>query len=151
MTDDLILDAAAAPVLASSLSKKPPGPQTELFAEDPAVLTEPALVGSQLAHAGPSASSASSATMTAAMSAALLAACGGGGGGGSSGSGAGAGSLGIPGAVFPTPSSNEEAARFLLQAQFSASDADIASGRALGYAPWLERQAAVPLGQTGWD
>ena len=87
--------------------------------------------------------------MTAAMSAALLAACGGGGGGGASGSGAGA--LGISGASFPTPSSNEDAARFLLQAQFSAGDADITSVRAMGYAPWLERQAAVPLGQTGWD
>ena len=87
--------------------------------------------------------------MTAAMSAALLAACGGGSGGGASGSGAGA--LGISGASFPTPGSNEDAARFLLQAQFSAGDADITSVRAMGYAPWLERQAAVPLGQTGWD
>ena len=146
MTDDLTLDATDAPALAPSLSKKPPGPQTELFAEDPAVLTEPALVGSQLAHAG---LSASSATLTAAMSAALLAACGGGAGGGASGSGAGA--LGISGASFPTPSSNEDAARFLLQAQFSAGDADITSVRAMGYAPWLERQAAVPLGQTAWD
>lgn len=52
----------------------------------------------------------------------------------------------------PSPSiSDEDAARFLLQAQFSASDADIASVRTLGYTTWLERQLAQPAGQTGWD
>jgi uncharacterized protein (DUF1800 family) len=49
------------------------------------------------------------------------------------------------------PASDADAARFLLQAQFSASDADIASVRALGYAAWLERQLALPLGPTGWE
>lgn len=51
----------------------------------------------------------------------------------------------------PTPASDEEAARFLLQAQFSASDADIAAVQMLGYAGWLERQLALPLGPSGWE
>ena len=49
------------------------------------------------------------------------------------------------------PASDEAAARFLLQAQFSASEADIASVRASGCAAWLERQIALPYGTTGWD
>ncbi len=44
-----------------------------------------------------------------------------------------------------------QASRFLLQAQFSASDAEIASVRALGYAHWLETQLAQPSGMLGWD
>lgn len=56
-----------------------------------------------------------------------------------------------PAANSAMPASDEEAARFLLQAQFSASDADIASLRALGYAAWLERQFALPSGTSGWD
>lgn len=75
-----------------------------------------------------------------------LAACGGGGAAAPTGS--------TPNPVTPGQTvaiSDEDAARFLLQAQFSASDADIASVRALGYATWLERQLALPPGQTGWD
>jgi uncharacterized protein (DUF1800 family) len=45
----------------------------------------------------------------------------------------------------------EQAARFLLHAQFSASDAEVAEVQAAGYRPWLEQQFALPLGQTGWD
>ncbi len=94
----------------------------------------------------------SCAALSASLSAALLAACGGGGGGSTSGAGAGStGSLSTGGNVFLVPSSDEDAARFLLQAQFSASDTEIASVRALGYTPWLERQAALPLGPTAWD
>lgn len=81
----------------------------------------------------------------------MLAACGG-------GAPAGSGSAPPPGATPGPPPpgattgiSDEDAARFLLQAQFSVSDADIASVRSLGYAAWLARQLALPLGPTGWD
>jgi uncharacterized protein (DUF1800 family) len=45
----------------------------------------------------------------------------------------------------------EEAVRFLLQSQFSASDVEIAEVQRLGYATWLDQQFRAPLGQTGWD
>ncbi|MDP3616595.1 MAG: DUF1800 family protein, partial [Rhodoferax sp.] len=84
------------------------------------------------------------AQLAASLAALTLAACGGGGSVSSD-----------PAPVTPpgTPPSisDEDAARFLLQAQFSAGDADIASLRTLGYATWLERQLAQPAGQTGWD
>jgi uncharacterized protein (DUF1800 family) len=93
----------------------------------------------------------------AALAAAALAACGGGGG---SGSGpapytevlkAGRNiTLSSAGYNFVAPTSNEQAARFLLQAQFSASDADIASVRSLGCAAWLQQQVAKTQGHTGW-
>lgn len=44
-----------------------------------------------------------------------------------------------------------QASRFLLQAQFASSDADIASVRTLGYAHWLETQMAKSSGILGWD
>jgi uncharacterized protein (DUF1800 family) len=47
------------------------------------------------------------------------------------------------------PASNAEAARFLLQAQFSAGDADIAALRNGGYLGWLNARYAEPPGQTG--
>lgn len=81
--------------------------------------------------------------------AALLAACG----GGSSGS-ASTGSAATPepqGKLFPAPASNEDAARFLLQAQFSASDSEIAAVRAKGYADWLAEQFSAPAGTSGFD
>jgi uncharacterized protein (DUF1800 family) len=52
-------------------------------------------------------------------------------------------------AVVPKP--DEDAARFLLQAQFSASEAEIAAVRAKGYAAWLDEQLALPNSQSGWD
>ena len=57
----------------------------------------------------------------------------------------------IPPLVPAVNISNEQAARFLLQTGFAASDADIASVRATGYADWLARQVALPRGITGWD
>ncbi len=115
------------------------------------------------------------ATLTAA---AALAACGGGGGGGSGGvalsgttpnssvnanSNTGATTTVAAGSLTPlgttaaaqtyaytAPKSPDEAARFLLQAQFSASDADIAAVTAQGYLPWLGAQADLPQTQTGW-
>ena len=47
--------------------------------------------------------------------------------------------------------SDEEAARFLLQAQFSASDAEIAAVRAMGYVAWLDEQLSLPASTGGWD
>ena len=52
---------------------------------------------------------------------------------------------------FTNAHTPEEAARFLLQAQFSASDAEIAAVQQLGYATWLAQQLDAPPGQTGWD
>ena len=60
-------------------------------------------------------------------------------------------------APIPTPnppSANPtaaEAARFLFQAQFSASDEEIASVQSLGYAPWLDQQLAASSSTSGWD
>jgi uncharacterized protein (DUF1800 family) len=49
------------------------------------------------------------------------------------------------------PRSDEDAARMLLHAQFSASSAEIARVRALGYAAWLDAELAKPESQSGWD
>jgi len=103
--------------------------------------------------------------------AALLAACGGGGGGSAPPIGGPAPTPApsptptpTPGptpAPSPTPTpapspspaskaaNDTEAARFLLQAQFSAPDADIASLKTEGYVPWLNAQFAAVPGQTG--
>jgi len=96
----------------------------------------------------------------AALAAAALAACGGGGSGTASG-GTGSGStapvggttviLSTAGFNYVAPSTDEDAARFLLQTQFSVSDADTASVRTSSYAVWLQRQMALPYGTTGWD
>ena len=53
--------------------------------------------------------------------------------------------------AFTTPSNAEDAARFLLQAQFNASDTDIASVQSLGYAAYLNAQISAPASQTGFD
>jgi len=45
--------------------------------------------------------------------------------------------------------SDSEIARFLLQAQFSASDLDIDSVRSLGYMGWLIAQFNQPVTSTG--
>ncbi|RZL95509.1 MAG: DUF1800 domain-containing protein [Variovorax sp.] len=116
-------------------------------------------------------------SLTAALAAsAALAACGGGGGGGGGGgaffgaggtgtstdastaAGAGAGSLTplgttqtAQGYLYTTAKSDDEAARFLLQSQFSASAADIAAVRSKGYLPWLGEQADAAKSQTGWE
>ena len=102
-------------------------------------------------------SSDPSAAVAASLAAtALLAACGGGGGGTDSSTAAG---VAAPPALVPmvstfaytAPASDEDAARFLLQAQFHASDASISALRSQGYAAWLSAQAAAPAGPTGWD
>ena len=93
--------------------------------------------------------SATPALTLASAASALLAACGG-------GSDAGTGSPGTPAPPASPGSpaasvSNEQAARFLLQAQFSASDADIAAVRDQGYAAWLTQQFNAPASITGFD
>jgi uncharacterized protein (DUF1800 family) len=50
-----------------------------------------------------------------------------------------------------TAQTPEQAVRFLLQAQFAASDAEIAALQSQGFRPWLEQQFAAPAGPTGWD
>ena len=104
---------------------------------------------------------------TALAASAALAACGGGGGGGSGGL-AGPGASGAPAveagslsALANTPTartyiytqakSDDEAARFLLQSQFSASEAEIAAVRSKGYLPWLGEQVDLAATQTGRD
>ncbi len=49
------------------------------------------------------------------------------------------------------PQSDADAARFLQQAQFSASTSEIAAVRSQGYATWLEQQFVLSPGQSGWD
>ena len=104
-------------------------------------------------------------TSAAITSAALLAACGG-GSDGSVAAGNPAPAPGLPAPsttsptspaapaglyAFATPATPEDAARFLLQAQFNASDADIASVQSKGYASYLNEQITAPASQTGVD
>ena len=99
--------------------------------------------------------SSTHAAAASAMVAALLAACGGGGSGTGattvSSSGSSTDGLGsaVAGYSYAKPSSDAEAARFLLQAQFNASDADVAALRTQGYAPWVSAQLNAPAAQTG--
>ncbi|MDM0014068.1 DUF1800 family protein [Variovorax sp. J22P168] len=125
--------------------------------------------------AGPTASPAavgrSEAKLAAALAAsAALAACGGGGGGsntaglaalaaaGSGSTAPAAGSLTAlnntataQGYVYTQAKTDDEAARFLLQAQFSATEAEIAAVRAKGYLPWLGEQVDMAPTETGWN
>jgi uncharacterized protein (DUF1800 family) len=49
------------------------------------------------------------------------------------------------------PATDEEAARFLLKTQFSASDDEMAALRTQGYEPWLNTQMSAAIGQTAFD
>lgn len=51
----------------------------------------------------------------------------------------------------PTNITEAEAARFLLQAQFSASPAEIAEVQRKGYSVWLDEQMRAPMYTRGWD
>ncbi len=82
------------------------------------------------------------AALTALASAALVA-CGGGGDDGLAGAG---GTEAAPTNIGPG-----DAARFLQQAQFSSTDAEIAQVRSKGYGAWLGEQMARPMTQSGWD
>lgn len=74
----------------------------------------------------------------------LLSACGGGGGGSEAGAGP------LPPAADTKPS-EAQAARFLAQAGFAASTAEIAQVQSQGYAGWLDAQFALPRGQGHVD
>ncbi len=50
---------------------------------------------------------------------------------------------------FPVAYTTNDAARFLLQSQFNASDAEIAAVKATTFAAYLQEQFAKPIGQTG--
>ncbi len=79
----------------------------------------------------------------------LLAACGGGGGGGDGGS-----SGAPPPVVVEKPATRDEAARFLTQATFGPTDADIDRVTALGYSAWIDEQfATAPTGthRAHWE
>ena len=80
--------------------------------------------------------------------------CGGGGGGSSSGGGTGGGtgnqSSSVASSVAPQPLyTKAEAARFLLQAQFTATDEEILEVRTSGYDAWLTSKFNAPIDQTG--
>lgn len=49
------------------------------------------------------------------------------------------------------PANATEAARFLLHAQFSASEAEMAAVQQKGYGQWLDEQLALPNSASGWD
>ena len=53
--------------------------------------------------------------------------------------------------IYTQAKSDDEAARFLLQSQFSASEAEIAAVRSKGYLPWLGEQVDLAATQTGRD
>ncbi len=86
--------------------------------------------------------------------AAALSACGGGGSGGS-GSSSGGGLFGggtttpVPTVTKTYPANDTEAARFLLQTQFSVGDNDIASLKSLGHKDWLDSQFNAAQSQSG--
>lgn len=91
---------------------------------------------------------------TALLASTALAACGGGGSDGPNsnpGTGPATPSPTLGNYAHPTAKSDQEAARFLLQAQFSASTAEIAAVRSSSFADWLDQQFAAGLGQNGWD
>lgn len=76
----------------------------------------------------------------AALAAAVLAACGG-------------SREDEPAASTTLPPSRAEAARFLTQATFGPSQADVDRVMSLGYAAWLDEQLALPQGshRTSWE
>jgi uncharacterized protein (DUF1800 family) len=83
------------------------------------------------------------AAVAAAAAASVLAACGSGGGDDDD---AAAGPPSAPAA--PTAM---EAARFLAQSTFGATDAEIASVQTMGYAAWLDQQLDKPVGRGYFD
>jgi uncharacterized protein (DUF1800 family) len=52
---------------------------------------------------------------------------------------------------FPSASTANDAARFLLQCQLSASDAEISTVQGTNFAAYLQQQYAKPIGETGWQ
>lgn len=125
-----------APDIAAATSAEAPHPPTVAPTQGPA---------SSPAHA-----------LTPLAAAALLAACGGGGGGDSSSNAAAPPPVGVvdfstAGFSYPAAATNEDAARFLQQAQFSSTTAEINELRGMSYAQWLANQFVRYQGVTGWN
>ncbi|HEY8879072.1 MAG TPA: DUF1800 domain-containing protein [Roseateles sp.] len=80
----------------------------------------------------------------------LLSACGGGGGGSDTGPDS-TPTASPPPPPPPAPPTDAEAARFLAQAGFAATAADIATVKASGYAAWLDAQFALPVTEGHFD
>lgn len=100
------------------------------------------------AEAGAASAAGRTATSTlVTASAAALAACG----GGAEVADSAALSRRVGTNPFASARTDAEAARFLLQAQGWAADAEIASVRASTFEQWLNDQYARPQGPTGWD
>jgi uncharacterized protein (DUF1800 family) len=74
-----------------------------------------------------------------------LTACGGGGSAGSSSSSSHGILARLFGAASSTAPSQSDASRFLAQATFGATDADIASVTSQGYSAWIDAQEAMPV------
>ncbi len=72
----------------------------------------------------------------------LTAACGGGGGGSPT-------PAPPPTAQVAKPSTEAEAARFILKSSLSVSDAEVSNIRSIGYEPWLTAQMDAAISQTG--
>jgi len=81
----------------------------------------------------------------------LQAGCGGGSGGADTGSNAAQAAPATP--VVEKPASRAEAARFLTQATFGPTDADIEHLMAIGYAAWIDEQFALPAAshRASWE
>jgi uncharacterized protein (DUF1800 family) len=87
------------------------------------------------------------------LASALLAACGGGGGGSTTGGGGGGGGGdSLPSAPgfnnSPKATTDDEAARFLLQAQFAATSTDVSTVRAGSFAAYLQQEFAKPISKA---
>ena len=52
---------------------------------------------------------------------------------------------------FPVAYTTGDAARFLLQSQFNATDAEISAVSSATFASYLQQQFVKPIGQTGWQ
>ncbi len=89
---------------------------------------------------------------TAAVLASATAACGGGGGSGGSSSGGGpiggSTSGGTPPPTVAKPSTDAQAARFILRAAIATSPATVAAVKDEGYEPWLDAQMSAANAQS---
>ena len=83
---------------------------------------------------------------------AFLSACGGGGTAPTAGpSGPGLSGVDVAAHTHTSATSDAEAARFLQQAQFSSTTAEINELRGMSYAQWLANQFVRYQGITGWN
>ncbi|KQW42481.1 hypothetical protein ASD88_21955 [Pelomonas sp. Root662] len=81
----------------------------------------------------------------------MLSACGGGGGGSGDPAPGSGPAASPPPPPPPAPPTDAEAARFLAQAGFAATAADITTVKVSGYAAWLDAQFALPITAGHFD